>query len=71
MDAETTTKYAIESKPCRSSDGQDPEWRPAFGTTEYDQLEDAEREWSRLDGLYGDDTYHRLVRVKRKVLKSA
>lgn len=61
-------RYAIESKRC--SGNPEPEWCPVFGA-EFVDLEDAEREWNRLDDLHGHDTYHRLVEVKRKVLREA
>jgi hypothetical protein len=34
-------------------------------------LDDAEQEWDRLNERNGHDHYHRLVQVKRKVLRSA
>lgn len=62
--ATRTIRYAIEA-----SDGQPSQWRQVG--EEYEALDKAEAEWNRLDDLYGYNTYHRLVEVKRKVLKEA
>lgn len=62
-------RYVIERKPCRWIGDQEPEWQST--SPEFDDLDEAEREWLRLDDLDGRDTYHRLVEIKRKVLRCA
>jgi hypothetical protein len=61
--------YVIEYKRCTDREPE-PEWREVFGP-QFADRDDAEREFDRLNDLHGHDTYHQLVEVKRKVLKSA
>lgn len=62
-------RYVIEHRPVSYDGDREPEWR-ATGP-EYVDLGDAEREWFTLNELNGHDTYHRLVEVRRRVLRQA
>lgn len=60
--------FVIEVKPA-TWEGEEPKWRQL--SEKYTELCVAEREWEALDRVRGHDTYHRIVKVKRKVLRSA
>lgn len=47
----------------------DAEFRPVFGG-DFDNREEADARFEQLDDLHGHDTYHQLVEVRRKVLRS-
>lgn len=64
MKPDTTKRYLVESAP-----DPDGEWARVMLTPEYTNPEAAELEFHRQDELRGHDTYHRLVEVRRKVLK--
>lgn len=59
-------QYIIESK---SASG-DRDWSSALcSKSKYDDRAEAEDEFERLDDMWGHNTYHRLIEVKRKVLR--
>lgn len=59
-------RYIIESALPHSQTRPSLEWRKV-PDAEFEDLDDAEREWWRLDDLCGHNTYHRIVDVNRRV----